>query len=285
MSMPWFRYYNESANDDKIEFISQETGWEYVKVLGAWSILECKASASPRRGSLYVTFQERFSETQISKILRFTETDTKKIMFWFTKLEMLEIDEDGGYHLKNWEKRQFESDTSTDRVKKHREKQKKIGGTPGTERFRNAPDTEADTDTDTDIKESVVEKGKTVEILADEKHPSFLPPNLHPREEEILFLQAICKTFDTKIANTGQGQTLLAFRGKYGQETVLDALNYYAMQGVELDTAVRRANGALPTWGQGEKRVFIPPLSRTGVKPSPLDNSLAAIQQFIQEHP
>ena len=122
---PWFRYYSETPQDKKFDLISEESGLDYLLILGAWSVLLCVANGSPVRGSLYVTTKKRYSNSYLSKLLRLPEKDTDKLLKFFLEYEMLELDENSAYYIKNFEKRQYKSDSSTARVNKYRANKKK----------------------------------------------------------------------------------------------------------------------------------------------------------------
>jgi len=122
---PWFRYYSETPHDKKLDLIAEESEFDYLLILGAWSVLLCVANGSPIRGSLYVTTVKRYSNGYLSKLLRLPEKETDKLLKFFLEYEMLEIDDKGAYKIKNFEKRQFKSDSSTPRVNKHRANKKK----------------------------------------------------------------------------------------------------------------------------------------------------------------
>lgn len=145
--MSWFRYYSEVTRDRKIVMAARAAGVSKMEMVGAWTTILCLASDSPYRGSLYVTLQERFTVTDIETELETDTKTTEKILSALTRYEMLEVGEDGAYTVKNWSKRQFESDNSTERVRKHREKQKETPDETPEKRFSNAPDTETETDT------------------------------------------------------------------------------------------------------------------------------------------
>lgn len=132
-SMPWFRFYSEALHDRKITKAAQDAGLPRLVVFGAWAAILSLASESPHRGKLLVTLLERFTETDIADELCFSETDVTKLLAAFVKYEML-YQENGVYCVTNWEKRQFDSDISTDRVRKHREKQRSnVSETPQTQ--------------------------------------------------------------------------------------------------------------------------------------------------------
>lgn len=117
---PWFRYYSETADDRKFLKIARDTGMSRLEVIGAWSLIMCIASESPRRGFLLATIKERFTDEDLSDQLGLPPERVKQLIAGFILLEMIDLI-DGIYHLKNWEKRQPASDNSAERVRKHRE--------------------------------------------------------------------------------------------------------------------------------------------------------------------
>lgn len=120
MSYPWYRYYSETADDGKFVEIASHTGLPWLSVHGAWAILLAKANTSPIRGSLYVTPLKRYSNTSIYNFLGLDTESGDALLSAMVDFGMLEVDEKGAYRVCNFEKRQFTSDSSTERVKKHR---------------------------------------------------------------------------------------------------------------------------------------------------------------------
>jgi hypothetical protein len=152
---PWFRAYPEAAYDPKFRVVSAQSGLPYLMVFGAWWNILCIAGSSPVRGSLYVTAMKRYSNGDVAMMLQVSNDECNAILKTFIDLDMLEVDEHGGYRVKNWEKRQFVSDNSSERVKRHRKKAKRQDGNANETlhgRYSNddvtPPDTESDTDTE-----------------------------------------------------------------------------------------------------------------------------------------
>ncbi len=146
-SFPWFRFYTEASHDVKIETISDELQIDYLVVFGAWARILCAASESPIRGSLYVTEMKRFSNDHVTKILHCDKNLSTKLMKSFEELLMIDIDENGAYRVINWKKRQPISDSSTERVRKFRDKKK---DETLLKRYGNG----VDKDTDKDLKDN-----------------------------------------------------------------------------------------------------------------------------------
>tara|TARA_R110000772_G_scaffold266053_1_gene388050 strand:- start:127 stop:816 length:690 start_codon:yes stop_codon:yes gene_type:complete len=128
-SMPWFRMYHEFATDPKVQMLSEVDQRRFIMLL----CLKCC------NGDVTLQCNE------IAFQLRVTEAEWQA-----TKARLIDkglIDEDGKPEA--WDKRQYVSDSSAERVRKHRENKKRYSNV--TETKCNAVDT--DTDTDTDKKE------------------------------------------------------------------------------------------------------------------------------------
>lgn len=145
MNNPWFRVYTELLSDRKIARAAARAGISKCEMIGAWIGLLCLANESPVRGSLYVTLHERFSNADVTTELALHETTWEKVRFELTNMGMIE-EIDGAICIKNWNKRQYISDNSTERVQKHREKQTRNVSVTPAKRFSNAPDTDTESE-------------------------------------------------------------------------------------------------------------------------------------------
>jgi hypothetical protein len=106
--MKWFRFYHEFMDDPKIAMMSDSDQLLWVKAL-------CLASDSTIRGIILLTDEE------ICWKLRITVETWKHAIDKFRAKGMIQHNTDGpGYVISNWDKRQFESDSSAERVRKHR---------------------------------------------------------------------------------------------------------------------------------------------------------------------
>lgn len=133
MANQWFRMYGEFINDPKVQMISETDQRRYIMLL----CIKCNGDVTLHDEQ--VAFQLRISNEEWLK--------TKAVL-----VSKNLIDNDN--NPTNWDKRQFVSDSSNERVKRHREKMKQecnVTVTP--------PDT--DTDTDTDIKKNNTKKTKS----------------------------------------------------------------------------------------------------------------------------
>src|SRR6056297_597836 len=136
-SNPWFRMYTEAVDDEKLRLLAFEDRWHYVAILCCKSggILDdgCDQSLLRRKVAVKMGVQIRELE-EIARRLS----------------EVGLIDQDTLQPVK-WSDRQFESDSSKDRMRRYRERQR---NQQLKEVKRNSDVTvtvqETDTDTDTD---------------------------------------------------------------------------------------------------------------------------------------
>lgn len=114
MAYSWFRFYHEFATDPKIQMLSEVLQRRFVMLL----CLRCCNGD----GTLH--------ETEVAFQLRISLDE------WLsTKADLMDKNLiDGNGKPINWEKRQYKSDTSTDRVKRYRQRSRNGVETP--------PDTE-----------------------------------------------------------------------------------------------------------------------------------------------
>lgn len=130
MANLWFRLYSEFANDPKVQSLPEAMQRRLIMLF----CLKCEEKAFQER---FVTFHWRITATELA--------DTKTLF-----IEHGFIDDK--WNLLNWNKRQFVSDSSTDRVKRYRERQETLRS-----RSSNVieSDTEADTETDSEAESTL----------------------------------------------------------------------------------------------------------------------------------
>jgi hypothetical protein len=126
MANPWFRMYSEFADDSKVQMLSEVDQRRLVMIF----CLQCKEHL----GTLH--------ETEIAFHLRIMplELQASKEIF----IEKGFIDEK--WNVLNWNRRQFLSDSSTDRVRKFRRKKQDETLLWPKETVQNRTDTEAETE-------------------------------------------------------------------------------------------------------------------------------------------
>lgn len=106
----WFRFYSEALNDPKVQRLPPELFKAWVNIL----CLACNGDGNVTGDVTEVAFALRISE----------ETAAQYIDDLVSAGLIEDLDDIIKPH--NWDKRQFKSDTSNDRVRKHREKNRNV---------------------------------------------------------------------------------------------------------------------------------------------------------------
>lgn len=102
----WFRYYDDALNDPKVQKL---TG-DYFK---AWVNILCMAS---KAGGVIA------SATDVAFGLRLSEAKARAIVAYLMGVGLLDVPKNGYATPHNWDARQYKSDVSNERVKRHRER-------------------------------------------------------------------------------------------------------------------------------------------------------------------
>jgi len=111
--MEWFRFYSDTLSNPKIRRLSVTARWIWVAVLAL-------ANQSPERGALLIEWGLPYTVSDIADAAKVAEADVEEALAVFVAQGMLTRTEDGVYHVTNWDKRQFASDDSAERVRKSR---------------------------------------------------------------------------------------------------------------------------------------------------------------------
>ena len=149
--MPWFRFYSEAVRDTKLRRIARKTDRPFAETVGTWAIILSFASESPKRGTLLLSDGNPVDPDDISDVAGCNADETLQQL---QSNGMITVT-DGIICVSAWNKRQYESDNSTPRVNKFRDKQRNVSETLH-ERYSNADvtppesDTESDSDTDSE---------------------------------------------------------------------------------------------------------------------------------------
>lgn len=153
-TLPWFRVYSEILTDRKIKRVCKITRQSKALVIGVWISLLALANESPSRGELILAPDVPLTLEDLEEELEVEKEIIQKIIEEFTKLGMIQA-EGTTLQITNWEKRQFKSDTSTERVRDYRTKrygnndetlQKRSSNVLDTEQIQNRTDTDTDTE-------------------------------------------------------------------------------------------------------------------------------------------
>jgi len=134
--LPWFRMYTDAVDNVKLRMVAFEDRWHYVAIM-----------CLKRQGLLDKVDDPNF-DRMLSIKLGLAVSDLFEV-----KRRLLEVDLiDEHVCPVGWTDRQFESDSSTERVRKYRARQKGASQ----ERHGNVSVTVQDTDTDTDTDKTLV---------------------------------------------------------------------------------------------------------------------------------
>lgn len=138
--MPWFRFYVEAPSDRKVRRMKPEHRWVWVCVL-------CAARSSPTPGELWVAPGEPMLVDDLADLAGVSVKVAGAAVAHMQQLGMVEGSEP--WVVPAWGERQYESDTSTDRVRAHRERRRNADETLQARSSNgggNAPETETETD-------------------------------------------------------------------------------------------------------------------------------------------
>jgi predicted phage replisome organizer len=112
MAQQWIRLYRETIHDPKLVRFTAD--YRYL-----WIVLMCLANDD---AAVMLAEGVPYDNSELAALAG-TDADVVEDAFkWFEKAQMIEYDEDGVIILTNWHERQFKSDCSTERVRKHRMK-------------------------------------------------------------------------------------------------------------------------------------------------------------------
>lgn len=142
--MPWFRLYSEIIDDEKIRLLAFEDRWHYIAILCMKSdgLLDCGDNSELMMRKVSVKMGLAIRE--VDEVAR--------------RLSEVGLVEQNTLQPLKWNDRQFKSDSSKDRVKAYREKQKKQQDTSKKQPC-NVTVTTQDTDTDTDKTKKLLSSG------------------------------------------------------------------------------------------------------------------------------
>lgn len=126
-SPPWFRLYSEVKSDMKIKRVVTMTNQPKAVVIGVWSVLLCLANDSPERGKLLISEDMPLTDVEIINETGLAPECGQAVLSAFIQVGMISKDEET-FLVTNWDNRQFTSDTSNDRVRQYRERQKQRQG-------------------------------------------------------------------------------------------------------------------------------------------------------------
>lgn len=131
--LPWFRLYHEFISDPVIRLLAFEDQRHYVFVLCM------KARGDLDKAYTTPELRERAIAAQLGLTLQFADEAKRRLV------DIGLVDDQWQPH--GWDKRQFRSDSSAERMRRYRERK----ATPSPLRHRYVLDTDTDTEAETDI--------------------------------------------------------------------------------------------------------------------------------------
>lgn len=158
MSNQWFRLYSEVLNDPKVQRLSGDLFKTWINIL---------CVACNNNGTLP-------DLEDVSFALRMPLHETKTAFQELEKYALLVTDGET-FQIYNWEKRQYKSDSSTERVKRHRKQKRNVTVTPP-EQIQNR--------TDTDKKNIKKKSGKISLSEWEKQNGKMIPELLEPYREK-----------------------------------------------------------------------------------------------------
>lgn len=106
--MAWFRFYDEAVDDPKVQRLP-------LLLFRAW--VNCLCIAKQNNGILPPI-------EDVAYKLRVTIPRAETFIQALRDEKLIDLRNDGNLEMHNWRERQFESDSSTERVRKHRERKR-----------------------------------------------------------------------------------------------------------------------------------------------------------------
>lgn len=116
MANQWFRFYNEVLNDQKVQGLP-------ANIFKIWVNALCLASSNDKSNGELGTLES------VSFALRETKEAVSEAFQALIKLGIVETDNET-FHISKWNKRQYKSDISTERVKRFRKRSETVSETP-----------------------------------------------------------------------------------------------------------------------------------------------------------
>jgi len=140
----WFRVYDDLVDDPKVQRLSAE---HFRALINLWCLASQNAGYLPPVQD--VAFKLRLSEDKAAKVLE------------ALKAAGLIATDETGMSPHNWSARQFKSDVSNERVKRHRERHRNVTSTV----TETPPDTETDTEAKREDSETIVSGAEAPNVV------------------------------------------------------------------------------------------------------------------------
>ena len=148
--LPWFRVYTNIVDNHKMRLLAFEDRWHFI------AIMACKQSG------IFENADAEFVNRSLAVKLGLQLPALDELKKRLKDVNLV----DKNWNVIKWEERQYKSDSSKERQRKYREKQKVSKSVTEPKRHQNAKVTAQDTDTDTDKDtEADTEKDKIKSVV------------------------------------------------------------------------------------------------------------------------
>jgi hypothetical protein len=118
---PWFRCYTRIRDDDDLNEAPTSTRW-------AWIVCLCIARENREPGVLMLGDDKPVDARRLSRKANITEAEATAALETFHDARMVVTDDAGRPVIHRWADYQCDSDTSTPRVRAHRERKRNVTG-------------------------------------------------------------------------------------------------------------------------------------------------------------
>lgn len=192
--MQWCRLYSEVVDDDKLSWVADQAQTRRVVVLGIWAGLLAIANRSDPRGCIALSACVSYTPTMLAHKLDCDPAELQRILDAMVKIGLLEEMGDGfPYVVVNFNKRNYESDDSAPRVKRHREKESAVTVTAD-ERYSNAPEQNRTEQSRTETETNLPATPAKAERTPRPRQRNGRPPDPDTQERRALFaaLARVC---------------------------------------------------------------------------------------------
>ena len=239
-NLDWFRFYTETINDRKLRRLNPAQRWLWVTVLSI-------ARSSPEPGKLLLSMGVPVTIEDLIDAAAITKKDVQSGLKSFVEQKMLHLDNEI-YVITNWNQRQFVSDTSNERVKRYRERQKNDDVTLHETLSESKDDvivTPPDTDTETDLKDCLLLDAQEREVTSAQEQEIVNTGSSSPTP---LSLHAIYERYFGRRANPVLIEKISLFITQDRMEIGLVELAFQLSREGAKD--VKYAEGILSNWAQ-----------------------------------
>lgn len=238
MNLPWFRAYADMVDNEKVRLLSFDDRWHFV------AILCCKA-----QGIL-----DRHGQMTRRKVAVKLGVDLQTLDEIVRRLSEVGLIDAKNFEPTGWKKRQFVSDNSTKRVRKHR-KTKGTGNVSETFQKQDSAVTVTPPDTDSDTDSEEEKTSKNLEACVPPTHKkraTRLPEDWAPTPDQIAWARSERKDINPATEASKFRDYWIAKAGRDASKLDWDATWRNWVRNAKAG-AKATANGSEPEWLKGAR--------------------------------